>query len=363
MARVKQEPRDEVTKLSIPEFENSSPRKSSRTSKKAKATISSTNVTGVVKDEERDVEVGPGRQETPKSVKSVTKKKSKKEEKAEFQSQLGALAQTRWQEASIDPAGLDLDNSLRDVWDSETGLVARTWLAKTYGGSFVDSIPNISMDKYCEHGFWGKYMYLGLDLQPLAPQTPGSPGIWFSVGTEGGFWDYGIMRVFTRIKERPKCLWQYQGQYVVRQARSISTEEWRDQSNLVKNTWVSMLQSKPWGAWIRARVYARKYWDRESPSEEDVTIIIDQDLDSKVTEEEIAFSLSRGDERLILFTMNCIEYDYDFQRHLLAKRLALSEDDEDKKVKVEPKEEKSKRKAESILSAPKPKKTRAKKEE
>ena len=73
-----------------------------------------------------------------------------------------------------------------------------------------------------------------------------------------------------------------------------------------------------------------------------------------------------GTQRLLVYTMKCIGYDYDFQRHLLTKVIStpvLKDEEEDKKkVKTEAKNAK-KRESDSKSISPRPKKRQFKKEE
>jgi hypothetical protein len=118
-----------------------------------------------------------------------------------------------------------LDREIRDV------CVSRNFMSKTWGGNTQRTLPKIG--KKFNHGL-KDFMYPGPDSQPGAPEVPGAPGLWLDVeDTEGTWWRnrYGDtpMRVFTRVMNKPS-LWQYQGQYRVRIAETLSAEEWRQQT-------------------------------------------------------------------------------------------------------------------------------------
>lgn len=114
---------------------------------------------------------------------------------------------------------ITLEKSIRDE------AVSRKFMSHQYGGSSQATSPNISKKFLEKHGL-NDWLYLSLDYHPHAPQVPGAPGLFFSVG-DPGVWE-GESRVFTRITQNP-ALWQYMGQYELTSAPSLTKEEWHEQ--------------------------------------------------------------------------------------------------------------------------------------
>lgn len=133
--------------------------------------------------------------------------------------------------ARIRPIGFDVqaqhitvDNVTREH------MVTRQFMSETYGGSTQEVEPAIGELHRCDHSM-RDFSYANTDYQPEAPEVPGAPGLWFS--TEPGS-DFGMRRVFTKIKDRTAKQdnrWLYVGQYDIRAANpsSITVAEWRAQ--------------------------------------------------------------------------------------------------------------------------------------
>jgi hypothetical protein len=239
----------------------------------------------------------------------------KKGKKGSDQKMFGLeLRLNRWSEHGIDPNGFDIDESLRGLRDSEDGLVSRVFMANTYGGSSQLVLPKISPQKYAEHGFTGRFMYLGCDYQPCAPTIPGSPGLWISVDVDTSEdWKHGIVRTFTKVQDHTPRLWQYQGQYRLRRSRPISQAEWEQQPPSVsppsretfkrglltrfqlRNKWISDLKTQGWGGNMRARIYGRKNLE-PNLTEAYIKDVQKRSLDKEITKEEIAVALQCGQE-------------------------------------------------------------------
>ncbi|KAF5329768.1 hypothetical protein D9619_009284 [Psilocybe cf. subviscida] len=141
--------------------------------------------------------------------------------------------------ARIRPIGFDVqaqhitvDNVTREH------MVTRQFMSETYGGSTQEVEPAIGELHRCDHSM-RDFSYANTDYQPEAPEVPGAPGLWFS--TEPGS-DFGMRRVFTKIKDRTAKQdnrWLYVGQYDIRAANpsSITVAEWRAQPAAFHNCW------------------------------------------------------------------------------------------------------------------------------
>src|SRR6266436_3649189 len=79
--------------------------------------------------------------------------------------------------------------------------IKRVFMSKTYGGSFVKTFPSISRKFFDRHGM-NDFMYMTCDYNPLAPQIPGAPGLFFECCdfSENGARKI-IRRVFVRIHD------------------------------------------------------------------------------------------------------------------------------------------------------------------
>lgn len=138
---------------------------------------------------------------------------------------------TRFTAAGI-PLGLyptGCDKSLQDT------AVRRDFMSETFGGNRRQVFPSIDQRRVQEHGY-NDFMYLCPEWQPIAPEVPGAPGLWLT--NEDCQCDGQIRRLFTRISRSP-ALWQYQGQYELKRAQSLTKEEWGRQSTEVSKTCLS----------------------------------------------------------------------------------------------------------------------------
>ncbi len=129
----------------------------------------------------------------------------------------------------LEPVGLDkyaIDLPLAEI----NQMVSRKFMSAIYGGSMQATFPQIREAKLAEHGM-DDFMYLHLDYQPYAPQTPGGCGLWFSTDGDSDPWE-GVSRVLTR--DLNSAMWQYMGQYEVKAAASLEMEEWLQQDLKVR---------------------------------------------------------------------------------------------------------------------------------
>ncbi|KAG6900120.1 hypothetical protein C0993_002655 [Termitomyces sp. T159_Od127] len=217
----------------------------------------------------------------------------------------------------LDPYPITLEKEIQDV------MVKRRFISSLYGGDTQSTLPHIGKHFLDAHGL-DDFMYPNLDLNPHAPEMPGSPGLFFGAnGEDATTWNDGHgpevpMRVITRI--RPG-IWQYQGQYVLSPAQSLTREEWAVQSSKVHHTWAKQIMKKDWGRIVRCRVFLRKRYGRQVTEEEVEEAIQDTTNSYKygINEKDIIQALLRGDEFIAVWTMKCVGYDVNFQRNLAEK--------------------------------------------
>lgn len=117
---------------------------------------------------------------------------------------------------------IPIPQDIRDV------VVTREFLSTIYGGNSQETFPSIGKEFLAQHGL-NDFMYPSLDYNPAAPQIPGAPGLFLKTCGHGQEWPE-VQRVITRIAPNH---WQYVGQYKLSPAESLTTREWREQSELV----------------------------------------------------------------------------------------------------------------------------------
>ncbi|KAH6873712.1 hypothetical protein BKA70DRAFT_281964 [Coprinopsis sp. MPI-PUGE-AT-0042] len=209
---------------------------------------------------------------------------------------------------------ITLDRETRDV------CVSRVFMSKTWGGSSQSTLPNISKKRF-QHGL-DDFMYPGPDCQPGAPEVPGAPGLWLDVEDREGTWwreHYGDkpMRVITRVADKP-ARWQYQGQYRVRLAETLTAEEWRQQKAKVRNAWAKQMSKEKQFQGLREYLVAKRFLGKE-PEEHELKQLRAGKMETGMSEEAIQLCMTRGDLKMGVYTMECVGYDQDFQQQVAEK--------------------------------------------
>ena len=109
---------------------------------------------------------------------------------------------------------------------------SRWYLCDVYGGSPVDTFPTIRKELLDKLGL-NDFMYPNLDMNPFGPQMPGSPGLFFETATPGAIEDLEDInrsRSYRVISRLEAGKWQYQGQYRMGLAPSLTPQEWSSQN-------------------------------------------------------------------------------------------------------------------------------------
>ncbi|KAF6754134.1 hypothetical protein DFP72DRAFT_813387, partial [Ephemerocybe angulata] len=198
------------------------------------------------------------------------------------------------------------DKELQDV------MVSRESLLK-YGGSPRMTFPDISAEKYAQHGL-KDFMYIVPHYQPIAPEVPGAPGLWVTI--EEADHDGEIRRLITRITTDSPPLWQYQGQYRIKRAPSLTVGEWAKQSVALRRIWAKRICDSKWGNPMRARIYARRH-QLPNPTSRELADIIARKRHESILETDVNQQLSCGAEKLAVYTMECMGYDITFQQAIV----------------------------------------------
>ncbi|KAL0566579.1 hypothetical protein V5O48_015433 [Marasmius crinis-equi] len=246
--------------------------------------------------------------------------------------------------------------------------VTRMFVSHKFGGSCQSSRPRLrkeTKDKMIQDGFGeGSLTFMSLEYNPYLPQMPGKAGITFgSWPKEELQWeqedagklkkenrkkvpqtpkdksgrqaqmqekeepvdenkDDGIDRAFVRLATNE---WLYLGQYKTSFKGALSKEEWDfELTERVKSTWVDGAMSQRWGLQNRARVFLRNRpgSDRKfTRAEYDELLDKLEDKSEKalghnVTKAQMRECFDRGEEVITVIVMECVGYDYAFQRKM-----------------------------------------------
>ena len=116
---------------------------------------------------------------------------------------------------------VDASEAIRDL------TYPRYYLSKRFGGSPVMSFPTISPKKLREHGI-DNFAFLSTDMNPHAPTRPGAPGLFFRPDFNAP--PPGDKRLFVILKG---YRWLYCGTYRFTVSRSLTADEWMNQSKRV----------------------------------------------------------------------------------------------------------------------------------
>ncbi|KAL0566578.1 hypothetical protein V5O48_015432 [Marasmius crinis-equi] len=282
----------------------------------------------------------------------------------------------------------------------------RAFISDTFGGSPQGTFPSVRGDKLTKmikDGFGeGDLTFLNLNYNPYMPQMSGRSGIFFSNGyaeSERQEWadefdaelvkrensdkkksgkkksgnkkkdeakaikeDDGLHRVFVCLDTK---VWLYIGQYQMTFKNSLSKQEWHvELTERVKSTWVDGAMTKGWGLGTRIRVFLRNRHGsgrKFTPAEYlDLMEELGGDKEarkkfgSKVTKEQIRNSFDRGEELIGVNVMECVRYDYEFQRKL---QTAWPSWEVEQKQKAEEEEQRKKEKGEEQKTEGKAEKT------
>ncbi|KAJ8519985.1 hypothetical protein ONZ45_g3103 [Pleurotus djamor] len=107
-------------------------------------------------------------------------------------------------------------------------LFSRSLISSLYGGNTQQTFPRTSEKQRALHGI-DDFMCLNYDMNPNAPEFPGCPGFFFTIGwehaEEGERWP-GPYRLITRFEPSK---WGYLGQYQLSPNKSLTKEEWHAQ--------------------------------------------------------------------------------------------------------------------------------------
>ena len=105
---------------------------------------------------------------------------------------------------------------------------SRYYIANLYGGSTVDTFPNVDPEKVAVHGI-NNFCFPSLDWNPHAPKHPGAPGLFFVEARATT--EIPEHRVIVRLKSG---VWLYCGTYKFIPSKSLTPFEFQNQAEKVR---------------------------------------------------------------------------------------------------------------------------------
>ncbi|KIK69096.1 hypothetical protein GYMLUDRAFT_67790 [Collybiopsis luxurians FD-317 M1] len=232
---------------------------------------------------------------------------------------------------SIKPYTLSYDQKMHN-----DKAVSRDFMSKTFGGNTQDTFPRIRRETINEHGL-ANFMYLSKDYNPMTPTVPGTPGLFFShdpfglpnvnttakelQGAEFPEWAKVKQIVLTRLKSGQ---WIYVGKYKMSFCKAITVGEWNDEvPQKVRDTWAENTAQRDWGVVVRARILLRDELGRTPTVDEVKNKVMEGKVDKTklkvVSQERVARAFRTGEEFILIWNMQCINYDDAFQSRLVTE--------------------------------------------
>ncbi|KAH9949163.1 hypothetical protein B0H21DRAFT_156507 [Amylocystis lapponica] len=185
-----------------------------------------------------------------------------------------------------------------------------------YGGNSQQTLPQVSAERVALHGV-NDFAFLRRDYNPHAPTKPGHSGLWFS-SAAAGKWPK-IQRVFVRMRSG---LWIHCGFYKLKPSWSLTTDEFKKQEKKVKETWCRriLVPTTDWGVGVRVRVWTRREYGREPTKADFANPDVHKRVIAELRWQDISNAYENGEEQIGVWTMQCVGYDVEFQRFLVANQ-------------------------------------------
>ncbi|RPD54256.1 hypothetical protein L227DRAFT_355563 [Lentinus tigrinus ALCF2SS1-6] len=186
-------------------------------------------------------------------------------------------------------------------------VVSRKQMSSMYGGSLM---------RMCVRAAGRDFLFPALDMNPFVPRTAGTPGLLFR-SNDALPWKGDVQTVFVGLRQGE---YRYCGQYRLRRAEALSAEEYSALSSRIKRKWADGLVNKPKFKDVRVRIATRRDHRREPTFQEIAAVVADRSDPYKghVSEQEIIAAYERGEERLLVWKMECIGFDEVFLKDLAA---------------------------------------------
>ncbi|KAJ7149642.1 hypothetical protein C8R46DRAFT_1125670 [Mycena filopes] len=214
---------------------------------------------------------------------------------------------------------IGLDSYLISLPDAiKRKTISRNWISKQYGGPPQGGCPTIDRTHFT-HGM--TLRFFDPIYSPHLPKNPGDPGLVFYGVCDPYEWNPEPEDVFIKIATNK---WLYLGVYRTYTAKSLTPEEYTQQSTAFKHTWCTTVQRGGGGAGAGAlcilldlRRRLKHELGREPTAAEKKKALRSTDAKNvEVSVAEIDAGLSRGDGTLAVWAMKCVGYREELQRDL-----------------------------------------------
>ncbi|PIL29267.1 hypothetical protein GSI_09317 [Ganoderma sinense ZZ0214-1] len=159
------------------------------------------------------------------------------------------------------------------------------------------------------------FLFPTLKQNPRLPASPGLPGLLFRANVEAE-WRGDVQTVFVGVRGAE---YRYVGEYRLTRGEPLGVEEYRALGAPMRRKWANGVVKKSKFKDIRVRIRARREHGREATVEEVAVAVADKDDKCEVSEENVMQAYQSGQERLLVWRMQCVGFDEAFLADLVRK--------------------------------------------
>ncbi|KAK7034037.1 hypothetical protein VNI00_012468 [Paramarasmius palmivorus] len=175
--------------------------------------------------------------------------------------------------------------------------------------------------------------YLSPDFNPDVPRRPGASGLTLGANDDPEYQDppqgRGRQLIVTKAATNK---WRLIGLADIEGSHSLQPHEWLELAPKVRKTWVQNIHRRRWGDSMKARILLRKQLDRE-PTKDEVGNAVTTErarfdalgiknpvlFEHDVSLAEIEETFNTGLSRIVVYTVQCVEYPVEIQRRIIAE--------------------------------------------
>ncbi|TBU59774.1 hypothetical protein BD310DRAFT_924165 [Dichomitus squalens] len=184
--------------------------------------------------------------------------------------------------------------------------VNRHRLAELYGGNAM---------RMCVTTSGRNFIFPTLKQNPRLPSDVGLQGLLLRANEEIE-WKGDVQTVFVGLKGSH---YRYMGEYRLTLGERLSAEEYMALLPSLRSKWARSIASKSKYKDIRVRIRIRRTHDREATAEEIAVALEDKEDKCEVTVEDVTSAYQSGQERMLVWRMQCVAFDEAFLADLVSR--------------------------------------------